>query len=251
LKALFLWDPYLGLVDFIGEHAIQTNPKPVVDSLVYGILLLGVVGLYYWLLTWTGESPFGRVLKAIREDEDVANALGKNTNVFKLKSFVLGCALMGFAGVLWYAGRGSITPPSFRPNITFFVWIALIIGGAGSNTGSILGGAVFAALLYEGPRYIKNLVGAALDIGDGPGSFGQAMAPIGASLDPVPLLVYTLNSISQLRLVIMGVVLIWLMQNRPEGMLGHRKEVAASVPLGRPDPKPPEEQTAADGGEKE
>ncbi|WP_323190478.1 branched-chain amino acid ABC transporter permease [Halostella sp. PRR32] len=250
LKFLFLWDPYLGLVDFVGEYAIQTNPKPVVDSLVYGLLLLVVVGIYYWLLTWTGESPFGRVLKAIREDEDVANALGKNTDVFKLKAFVLGCALMGFAGVLWYAGRGSITPPSFRPNITFFVWIALIIGGAGSNTGSVLGGAVFAALLYEGPRYIKNLIEAAIDVGDGPGSFGQAMAAFG-SFDPVPFLVYTLNSISQLRLVIMGVVLIYLMHNRPEGMLGHRKEVASSIDLSRPEGSVHEEPAATDGGEKE
>ncbi|NHN48914.1 branched-chain amino acid ABC transporter permease [Halostella sp. JP-L12] len=250
LKTLFLWDPYLALVDIVAV-AIPNNPKPVVDGLVYGLVLLGVVGLYYWLLTWTGESPFGRVLKAIREDEDVANSLGKDTNMFKLKSFVLGCALMGFAGVLWYAGRGSITPPSFRPNITFFVWIALIIGGAGSNTGSVLGGAVFAALLYEGPRYFKNLVEAAVDIPDGPGSFGQAMAPLGASLDPVPFLVYTLNSISQLRLVIMGLVLIWLMHNRPEGMLGHRKEIAASVDLSRPDRGGPDEDVAvADGGER-
>ncbi|WP_134671924.1 branched-chain amino acid ABC transporter permease [Halorussus marinus] len=250
LRTLFLWDPYLGFVGFVESNLIANNPKPVVDGVVYGLVLLLVVGLYYWLLTWTGKSPFGRVLKAIREDEDVANALGKDTNRFKLKSFVLGCALMGLGGILWYAGRGSITPPSFRPNITFFVWIALIIGGAGSNTGSFLGGAVFAALLYEGPRYFKNLVEAALDLGDGPGSFGQAMAAVG-SLDPVPFFVYTLNSISQLRLVIMGVVLIWLMHNRPEGMLGHRKETASTIDLSRPDRRDaPEEAAATDGGER-
>jgi len=250
LRALFLWDPYLGFVGFVQSNLIANNPKPVVDGLVYGLVLLLVVGLYYWLLTWTGKSPFGRVLKAIREDEDVANALGKDTNRFKLTSFVLGCALMGLGGILWYAGRGSITPPSFRPNITFFVWIALIIGGAGSNTGSFLGGAVFAALLYEGPRYFKNLVEAALNIGDGPGSFGQAMAALG-SLDPVPFFVYTLNSISQLRLVIMGLVLIWLMHNRPEGMLGHRKETASSIDLARPARRDAsEEAAAADGGER-
>ena len=249
LRTLHLWDLYLGLISFVRANFIANNPKPVVDSFVYGILLLIVVGLFYLLLTWTGESPFGRVLKAIREDEDVANALGKDTNRFKLKSFVLGCGLMGFAGILWYAGRGSITPPSFRPNITFFIWIALIIGGAGSNTGSFLGGAVFAALLYEGPRYFKNLVQTALDLGDGPGSFGQAMAAMG-TLDPVPFFVYTLNSISQLRLVIMGLVLIWLMHNRPEGMLGHRKETAASIDLSRPErTESVGDAAATDGGE--
>jgi branched-chain amino acid transport system permease protein len=251
LRWLHLWEPYLGFVGWVQANFIANNPKPVVDSLVYGIVLLIVVGLYYWLLTWTGESPFGRVLKAIREDEDVANALGKDTNRFKLKSFVLGCALMGLAGILWYSGRGSITPPSFRPNITFYVWIALIIGGAGSNTGSVLGGAVFAALLYEGPRYFKNLVEAAFNVGDGPGNFGQAMAAMG-SLDLVPFFVYTLNSINQLRLVIMGLVLIWLMHNRPLGMLGHRKETAASIDLSRPEGTgTTDDAVAADGGEQQ
>ena len=249
LRFLFLWEPYLGLVDFVGRNVIANNPKPVVDGLTYGLLLLVVVGLFYSLLTRTGRSPFGRVLKAIREDEDVANALGKNTARFKLIAFVLGSALMGLGGILWYASRGSVTPPSFRPNITFFIWIALIVGGAGSNTGSFLGGAVFAGVLYEGPRYFKNLVEAAFDIGDAPRNFGEAVAAFG-SLDPVPFVVYTLDSIDQLRLVIMGVVLIWLMHNRPEGMLGHRKETAASVDLSRPSGGDSTGRPAAtDGGE--
>ena len=251
LRLVFLWDPYLGLVDFVRRNLISNNPKPVVDGLTYGLVLLVVVGLFYSLLTRTGRSPFGRVLKAIREDEDVANALGKNTARFKLTAFVLGSALMGLGGILWYAGRGSITPPSFRPNITFFIWIALIIGGAGSNTGSFLGGAVFAGLLYTGPRYVKNLIEATFDLGDAPRNFGEAVAAFG-SLDPVPFVVYTLDSISQLRLVIMGVVLIWLMHNRPEGMLGHRKETAASVDLSRPSGDDSTGHTAAaDGGETE
>lgn len=250
LRFLFLWEPYLGLVDFVGRNVIANNPKPVVDGLTYGLLLLVVVGLFYSLLTRTGRSPFGRVLKAIREDEDVANALGKNTARFKLIAFVLGSALMGLGGILWYASRGSITPPSFRPNITFFIWIALIVGGAGSNTGSFLGGAVFAGVLYEGPRYFKNLVEAAFDLGDAPRNFGEAVAAFG-SLDPVPFVVYTLDSIDQLRLVIMGVVLIWLMHNRPEGMLGHRKETAASVDLSRPGGDSTGRPAATDGGDDE
>ena len=250
LRFLFLWEPYLGLVDFVGRNVIANNPKPVVDGLTYGLLLLVVVGLFYSLLTRTGRSPFGRVLKAIREDEDVANALGKNTARFKLIAFVLGSALMGLGGILWYASRGSVTPPSFRPNITFFIWIALIVGGAGSNTGSFLGGAVFAGVLYEGPRYFKNLVEAAFDLGDAPRNFGEAVAAFG-SLDPVPFVVYTLDSIDQLRLVIMGVVLIWLMHNRPEGMLGHRKETAASVDLSRPGGDSTGRPAATDGGDDE
>jgi len=249
LRRIFLWEPYLGFVTFVQQNYIPNNPRPVIDGILYGVLLLVGVGLFYLLLSRTGKSPFGRVLKAIREDEDVANALGKNTDRFKLTAFVLGAALMGLGGILWYSSRGSITPPSFRPNITFFIWIALIIGGAGSNTGSFLGGAIFAGLLYEGPRYFKNLVEAAFDLGDAPRNFGEAMAGF-ASLDPMPFVLYTLDSVSQLRLVIMGVVLIWLMHNRPEGLLGHRKETASSVDLARPGSagssgKP----TAADGGD--
>jgi branched-chain amino acid transport system permease protein len=244
LRAFGLWDAYLGLVDAFGV-VIPNNPKPIVDGLVYGGILLLFVAAYFWLLKRTGESPFGRVLKAIREDEDVARALGKNTNRFKIKSFMLGCALMGLAGILWLMTQGAVTPNFFRPRITFFVWIALIIGGAGSNTGSVLGGAVFAALLYQGPRYFKNIVNTFVDVGDAPGSFGPAISPLISNLDPVPFLLYTVDSVRQLQLVVMGLVLIWLMHNRPEGMLGHRKETAASVSLTGQRP------TASDGGERD
>jgi branched-chain amino acid transport system permease protein len=234
LEAFFgffgLWDAYLGFVESF-QVLVPNNPKPVVDGLVYGVVLLLFVAGYYWLLKRTGESPFGRVLKAIREDEDVANSLGKNTNRFKIKAFMLGCALMGLAGILWLMTSGAVTPNFFRPRITFFVWIALIIGGAGSNTGSVLGGAVFAALLYQGPRYLKNLVDTVLPNADAPSGFGPAIAPLISNFDPAPLFFYTIDSIRQLQLVFMGLVLIWLMHNRPEGMLGYRKETAAGIPL--------------------
>jgi branched-chain amino acid transport system permease protein len=234
LEALFsvvgLWDAYLGLVD-ASRAIVPNNPKPVVDGLVYGAMLLFFVAVYFWLLKRTGESPFGRVLKAIREDEDVANSLGKDTNGFKIKSFMLGCALMGLAGILWFMGQGAVTPNTFRPRITFFIWIALIIGGAGSNTGSIVGGAVFAAILYQGPRYLKNVLEEILPSVDAPGSFGPAISPLISGGDPLPFVWYTLDSVRQLQLVIMGVVLVWLMHNRPEGLLGHRKETASSINL--------------------
>ncbi|WP_345780930.1 branched-chain amino acid ABC transporter permease [Halosolutus gelatinilyticus] len=241
-----LWeDVYLGAIVETAGLVITTNPKAVVDNFVYAGLLLVVMGGFYALLVRTGNSPFGRVLKAIREDEDVTNALGKNTNQFKIKSFMVGCALMGLVGILWFGTQGSVTPNTFRPRITFYIWIALIIGGSGSNTGSVLGGAIFAAFLYQGPRYFKNIVESALGDPSAPPSFGPAIAELP---DVVPLLLYTLDSLRQLQLVIMGLVLVWLMHNRPEGILGHRKEIAASVPLTRPR----REQSgtlAADGGD--
>jgi branched-chain amino acid transport system permease protein len=239
---------YAGVVALF-EPLIGGNADAVVNTLLYGLLLLFFVGVYYVVLRRLGNSPFGRVLKAIREDEDATQALGKDTNRFKTKAFMLGCALMGLGGILWYMQAGAITPNTFRPRLTFFIWIALIIGGAGSNTGSVMGGAIFAAVLFQGPRYFQSLVGSLVEI-EAPSGFGPAMAPLFDSLDVVPLLFYTVDNVRQLQPVFMGLVLIWLMHNRPQGMLGHRKEEAASVPLGRrPERGGSAATPAADGGE--
>lgn len=245
-RGLGLWEVYLGFVEAF-QVVIPNNPKPVVDSLVYGALLLVAVAGYYVLLRRTGNSPFGRVLKAIREDEEATNSLGKNTNAFKTKSFLVGCGLMGLGGILWYITSGAITPNTFRPRLTFFVWIALFIGGAGSNTGSVMGGALFAAVLFQGPRYLKNVIGSFVAI-DAPRSFGPAVGQSVSGIDPTPFLMYTIDNVRQLQLVIMGLVLIYLMQNRPEGLLGDRKEPATAIPLDRR-PRSGGDAAAADGGD--
>ena len=255
LAALFEFFGLSGLYDgLVGtvSTVVPNNPEPVVSQFVYAALLMGFVAGFYWLLKRTGESPFGRVLKAIREDEDATGSLGKDTNAFKIKSFMLGCALMGLGGILWYMGQGAVTPLSFRPQVTFFVWIALIIGGAGSNTGSVIGGAVFAAVLFEGPIYFRNLLISVFPIGDAPDTFGQALAPLLSAFEVVPLLAFTLDNMSTLRLVIMGVVLVYIMKNRPEGLMGHRTEIASSIDLSRPKASKADSMsapaTAADGG---
>ena len=224
--------------------------ETVVVSLAYTLLLIGVVALFYWLLVRVGNSPFGRVLKAIREDELVANSLGKDTRMFKIKVFMLGCALMGLGGILWEAQRGFTDPTSttFRPIQTFYIFVALIIGGAGSNTGSVLGGALFASLLFQGPLFVSRILSHLLNLGDTPSSFAAAIGPVFA-LEVGPLLAYAAGNIEELRFVLLGVVLVYLMQNRPQGLLGHRKEVAASVPLIDRDGNRPRDAAAADGGE--
>ncbi|RXK50242.1 branched-chain amino acid ABC transporter permease [Halorientalis pallida] len=207
---------------------------PVVEGTAYALVLLLFVAGVYVLLRRVGNSPFGRVLKAIREDETVAGALGKDTRLFKVKVFALGCALMGLAAILWRIG-GIASTEDFRPITTFYVFVALIIGGAGSNTGSVVGGAVFASLLFEGPNFVRRVVTQYFEVGIGqtPNTIFEAVGPL-ASLDVTPLLAYTLSdvNVSALRLVLLGIVLIYLIQNRPEGLLGHRTETAASVDLG-------------------
>jgi len=248
LEAIGLMGWYTGFVEDAGSQlGIEGNPKPVFDGLVYGLILLVFLVGFYVLLQRTGNSPYGRVLKAIREDEEATKSLGKNTNRFKIKAFMLGCGLMGLGGILFYAEQGAITPDAFRPRLTFFVWIALIIGGAGSNTGSVAGGAIFAAFLFRGPRFLKNIVKDTFDV-DAVGTFREAIEPLGGA-DPVPLIVYTVDSLDQLQLVIMGLVLIYLMHNRPEGVFGHRKEPASPIKIqGRRRSQPEAPATATDGG---
>ncbi len=202
----------------------------VVRGLVYAMFLAFMVIVFYWLLSRIGNSPFGRVLRAIKEDEDAAKSLGKDTNMFKIKSFMLGTALMGLAGMLWLGSQGFLNPNAFRPETTFFIWIALIIGGAGSNTGSVLGSALFVGLLFEGPRYLQTIVGTTFDLAADPANVIEAILPL-FTLRVAPLFAYVIDQMSSVRLIVMGAVLIWLMHNRPEGLLGHRTEPAASIPI--------------------
>jgi branched-chain amino acid transport system permease protein len=228
--------------------------QPVTINIVYTLgtlaLLLGV----YVLLERTGRSPFGRVLKAIREDEVAARSLGKDTQNFKIRAFALGCALMGLAGIVWYAmgPRSSVVPVNFKPKLTFYIFIALIIGGSGSNTGSILGGALFASLLFEAPPRVATIIGNEFNVTADPGNLIEALVPV-ASGELAPLAGFFLNNIDTLRFIAMGILLVVLVQRRPEGLLCARKETAAAVHLDestRPGGPQSGSPAAADGGER-
>ncbi len=230
---------------------IGANLQPVMETAAIATVLMGVVAAYYWLFKRTGESPFGRVLKAIDEDEDVARALGKDTNRFKIYSFMLGCALMGLAGAFYAVYfLGSVNPTAFKPQLTFFVWVALIIGGAGSNTGSVLGAAIFVGVLLRGPLYLKNVIQSFVEVGSAPPTIIDAVAELG-SLDVTPILAYTLENISLFRIIALGVVLVWLMKRRPDGLLGHRTETAAAIPLVGPAARDTRGETPATRGGEE
>ncbi|MFB6221683.1 MAG: branched-chain amino acid ABC transporter permease [Halolamina sp.] len=210
---------------------LTVEPSVIAGFFEVAVLVIAAGG-FYWLLRRVGNSPFGRVLKAIREDETVAKSLGKDTNAFKLVSFALGCGLMGLGGILWFGQQGYIVPNNFKPIITFYVWVALMIGGAGSNTGSVLGGSLFVATLWEGPRYLKNAAESAVSFPSAPNNIIEALLPVFAG-QLAPLLSFFVSNISSIRLVFIGALLVWLMQRRPEGLLGHRTEEAAAIPLVR------------------
>ena len=201
----------------------------IVDRILYVLLLAGVVVLFYLLLERIAHSPFGRVLKAIREDEIAARSLGKDTQRAKITVFSLGAALMGLAGILWIGSRSLATPDSFQPVVTFYIFVALIIGGSGSNTGSIVGAFTFAAFLWEGPRFIRTILRTNIDV-QAPPTIYDALVEL-AALDPLPLVGYVIDGLDALRWVAIGIVLVVLMIRRPEGLFGGRKDIAAATDL--------------------
>lgn len=208
---------------------------PVVIASTYTVVLVLFVALFYLFLTRTARSPFGRVLTAIREDELVAESLGKNTQWFKIIAFMVGCGLMGLAGILWKGSAGYINPNEFLPITTFYVFIALIIGGSGSNTGSVIGAGVFAGILFYLPQLISSqadaVMGSIRDLIGGSTETPNTVIDALVGMDFTAFLAYVVANISSVRYVVIGVLLVVLMQRRPDGLLGHRIETAASVDL--------------------
>ncbi len=149
------------------------------------------------------RSPWGRVLRAVREDETAAASLGKSPQNYRLSAFVLGAALMGLGGAMQAQFFGFLSPDNFLPALTFLVWVMLVVGGSGSNRGAVLGAVVVWALWTFSGTALATLL---------PPDF-QAR---GASL----------------RLVGIGVTLAAMLVWRPRGLLG--EEAAVSRHVGRP-----------------
>ena len=133
-----------------GPFGISFIPRPFAatagNSLRFGLLNLGLVAavvlVLYVALEHLAKSPWGRVLRAIREDEEAALALGKSAKKFRLQAFAIGGALMGLAGAVQAHFIGFIAPDNYVPTLTFQVWAMLIVGGSGNNRGAILGAVV-------------------------------------------------------------------------------------------------------------
>ncbi|ARS88362.1 branched-chain amino acid ABC transporter permease [Natrarchaeobaculum aegyptiacum] len=230
---------------FAAAQILGIQPS-IVENALYTAVLIAFVIAFYVFLSRIANSPFGRVLKAIREDELATRSLGKNTDRVKLIVFMVGCSLMGLAGILWMGSRSFVSPDSFMPIVTFYVFVALIVGGSGSNTGSVIGGFAFAAFLYEGPRFIRAIVRANADVRS-PATVYDAFVAIGSG-DVMPMVGYVVGSLDEIRFILVGVVLVLLMLWKPDGLLGHRTEIAAATDLSRR-PATTDGATATDGGE--
>ena len=161
-----------------------------VGLMVLELLILGIV---FWALEFLVNTPWGRVLKAIREDEEVAKALGKNVFWYKLQAFLLGGAIAGIAGSFFAWQLTTIYPTNFDSLVTFNAWIIVVLGGAGSNAGTLLGAVIF--WLYDSlTRFL----------------------PAGMLSD---------SQIGALRIMLIGLMLMVLMMARPQGILGKKEEL--------------------------
>jgi branched-chain amino acid transport system permease protein len=130
-----------------GPFGVQFIPRPMQGwlgtglawNLAYLALVLLLLALVYLALERLVRSPWGRVLRAIREDEEAAASLGKSAFKYRLQSFVMGSMLMGLGGAVYAHFVGYIAPEDFLPILTFQLWAMLIVGGSGNNRGALLG----------------------------------------------------------------------------------------------------------------
>jgi ABC-type branched-subunit amino acid transport system permease subunit len=169
----------------------------VSDSDVAMLVIVWTAAIVLLALVWLAvRTPWGRVLRAIREDEEAAASLGRNVLAYKLQVLAIGSALAGIAG-LFYAWEFSFfSPDDFQPLLTFFAWMIVILGGLGRVWAVPIGSLVFG-FLFAGTRF----------------------------LDFKPLSYLDSAERAYLRLIIIGLVIIGLVLLRPQGILGRRKEM--------------------------
>ncbi|OCB57192.1 hypothetical protein A5722_12095 [Mycobacterium vulneris] len=157
IRQLFINQPAIAN----GARGLLDAPVPDLDSipgraqsLYVAALVLAVLGISFLVFRRVTQSAYGRSLLAVNQNEAVARSLGINVYTVKLKAFVFASFFMGLAGVMYVWYLSILTPSFFNVNITFTVFIALIIGGIGSNTGAVLGAVVLLGL-REGLTYIE------------------------------------------------------------------------------------------------
>jgi branched-chain amino acid transport system permease protein len=147
-----------------GAFGIPGIPRPFESYIVpasYGLFYLALVTVLlvvaFALCRVLALSPFGRTLRAIKDDDQAAMSFGKNPLRFRLLSLIWGASLASVAGSLWAHYITFVVPDQFTPEVTFYAWMAMIIGGLGSMPGSIAGAAVMVVLL-EGTRFGNDLI---------------------------------------------------------------------------------------------
>jgi len=203
-----------GLSGFAGGF-YRLSPVPE-GSYGFGPWRYSERGLWVLIVGWTLvllatllvamliRSPWGRVIKAIREDEDAVRGLGKNVYFYKMQSLVLGGVIGAVGGMFWVIAQASVTPQSFSPIPTFYAYAALILGGLARVWGPVVGAMFFWALL----------------------SLSQGVINEAVANDYIPNSIMDDIQAGNVRFMLVGLGLILLLVFRPQGLLGDRREIA-------------------------
>ncbi len=184
----------IGLTGF--SRPFQKLVAPINYNYFLLALIVVFIVLIYIILEKLVNSPWGRVLKSIREDEVVTAAMGKNVLSYKIQSLALGSAIAGLAGALLAFNYLYINPMLFAPMLTFYAWIAVVLGGSADNRGAILGTVLVWGVLLNGTRFLPDYL------------------PLGST------------QLAALRIMLIGLILMLLMRFRPEGIFGNKEELS-------------------------
>jgi len=202
-----------GLNGKLGQQFHDLNPLPTTFQplpvltwtrqdlwvVIVGWLLVALFTLFVWMLV---RSPWGRVVKGIREDEDAVVSLGKNVFVYKMQALVIGGVIAAFGGIVWAVAKQSVQPDTFQPDFTFFVWTILLLGGAARVFGPSVGSIIFWFLLTGIGETLSQAINAGY----------------------IDFLSST--DVGSIRFILMGLGLMLLMIFRPQGIFGDRRELA-------------------------
>ncbi|MDO5502644.1 MAG: branched-chain amino acid ABC transporter permease [Actinomycetia bacterium] len=163
---------------------------------VFGLLVLILCIIVVWLLM---RSPWGRVLKGIREDEDAVRSLGKNVFAYKMQALIIG-GMMGALGGVVMALPSAVVPMNYTPPLTFFIWTILLLGGAATVFGPAVGALIFWVLM----------------------AFLDLVLPAMAAEGWLPI---TGIQAGTIRYILLGVALMLLVIYRPQGIFGNKEEM--------------------------
>jgi ABC-type branched-subunit amino acid transport system permease subunit len=181
------WQSFLGNV----ERRLHVSSDVATLILVWSVAAVAVAAV--WLVMRT---PWGRVLKAIREDEDAAASLGKNVFAYKLQALAMGAGLGAVAGVFYAWQFSFFSPDDFAPLLTFFAWMIVILGGLG-RAWTVPVGAVVFGVIFAGTRFF----------------------------DFAPFSLLDSTERAYVRLIVIGLVIIGMVLFRPQGLFGSREEM--------------------------
>jgi branched-chain amino acid transport system permease protein len=199
--------------DWLVSLATRFGTDPITASTIavrlgYACLFAIVLGLILWLSQRALYSPWGRMMRAIRDNRDAAEAMGKDVARRHLQVFVLGSAVVGIGGAMLTTLDGQFTPSSYNPlRYTFLIWVMVIAGGSGNNWGAVLGAfLIWYVWIVAEPagRWLMEVVTSGMD----PASF---------------LRNHLLEGAAHLRPFLMGLILLLVLRFAPRGLIPERR----------------------------